>query len=107
MGNDLFLPNDPITEWCFAPFLTAEIHQIPVTSDFGRFFWWSERVHLKNLQIFPASHVVQALLRMVTGDHFSWSRLIALELCESEQKPEACLRLLEADELTLKPAAIV
>ena len=61
---------------------------------------------------FPTLHVVslrsvQALLRMVAGDHFSWSRLIALELCDWPGKPEACLRLLEADELTLKPAAIL
>lgn len=50
--------------------------------------------------------VQNALLRMVAGDHFSWSRLIALELCDSERKPEACLRLLEADELALKRAAL-
>lgn len=50
--------------------------------------------------------VQNALLRMVAGDHFSWSRLIALELCDWPGKPEACLRLLEADELTLKRAAL-
>ena len=89
--------------------------------------WWSPpvtflrqaspwlRTYPKNLEMFPhfacrfrpVSATVQALLHMVAGDHFSWSRLIALELCDWPGKPEACLRLLEADELTLKPAAIL
>ena len=50
--------------------------------------------------------VQNALACMVEEDLFAWSRLIALELCDFERKPKACLRLLEDGELILKHAAL-